>query len=138
MHLLKLNHVMNVLFQLGRQLPEWEIAPNIIITNIRSFIPDTASSLLGIIAGALVGAQKQYVKVVMDTMTEDRHPGWYNLLTHEVNTGTKTPKFEPINVLDTSYQPADRALVIDKLFSYSSPIITLSREIGRASCRERV
>lgn len=110
---------------MGRQLPEWEIAPNIIITNIRSFIPDTASSLLGIIAGALVGAQKQYVKVVMDTMTEDRHPGWYNLLTHEVNTGTKTPKFEPINVLDTSYQPADRALVIDKLFSYSSPIITL-------------
>lgn len=110
---------------MGRQLPEWEIAPNIIITNIRSFIPDTASSLLGIIAGALVGAQKQYVKVVMDTMTEDRHPGWYNLLTHEVNTGTKTPKFEPINVLDTSYQPADRAIVIDKLFSYGSPIITL-------------
>ena len=110
---------------MGRQLPEWEIAPNIIITNIRSFIPDIASSLLGIIAGALVGAQKQYVKVVMDTMTEDRHPGWYNLLTHEVNTGTKTPKFEPINVLDTSYQPADRAIVIDKLFSYGSPIITL-------------
>ena len=109
----------------GQQLPEWEIAPHIVITNIRSYISDGASALLGILAGALVGAQKQYIKVVMDTMTEDKHPGLYNLLTHEVNTGNKTPKFEAINVLDSAYQPADRAIAIDRLFSYASPIITL-------------
>ena len=109
----------------GQQLPEWEIAPQIVITNIRSYIADGASATLGIIAGALVGAQKQYIKVVMDTMTEDRNPGLYNLLTREVNTGTKAPKFEPINVLDPAYQPVEKAIAIDRLFSYSSPIITL-------------
>lgn len=109
--------------QLQQPLPSWVIAPHIVITNIRTSVPDTPSMLLGVIAGALVGSQKQYIKVIMDTMTDDRNPGWYNLLTR--NVIEKGGKVKPINVTDISYSPADRAIAIDTIFDFGSPVISV-------------
>lgn len=98
------------------------MAPNIVITLIDSKIPDIASSLLAIIAATQVADDKQYVKVIMDTMTPDRHPGLTNLFTRDVVDSKGN--ILPVDVTDKKLSPNDKALLIDSLFTHS-PLITL-------------
>lgn len=98
------------------------IAPNIVLTLIDSKIPDVSSSLLGLIAATQVADDKQFVKVIMDTMTPDRNPGLTNLFTRDVIDAKGN--ILPVDVTDKKLAPNDKALLIDSLFTHS-PLITL-------------
>lgn len=107
--------------QMGQMIDVLKIAPHIVITHIDSKIADISSALLGIVCGALLGENKQYLKVVLETMTPDRHPGLFSLL-----TGSYLENGQPavINVMDKSYSLEQRATVLDQIFNWS-PIISV-------------
>lgn len=108
--------------QYGRVLPFLTaVAPNIVITYIDAAIPDTASALLGLIAATLVAEDKQYIKIVMDTMTPDRQPGIYNLFTREAVDSNGN--LMEVDVCDKKLSPNDKALLIDKMFQHEPLII---------------
>ena len=102
------------------------IAPNIIITLIDAAVPDTASALLGLVAATLVADEKQYVKIVMDTMTKDRQPGVYNYFTREA-VDAKGQVME-VDVSDRKLSPNEKALLIDSIYTHA-PIITLDATV---------
>ena len=93
------------------------ISPHIVLTNIRTEIPDTASMLLGLIAGSLVGHRKQYIKVILDCMSPDRNPGYYNILTKDVVNPKDNTPMPILDLVTSKYDDNQKARVIDQLFS---------------------
>lgn len=101
------------------------VIPHIVITNIKTDIPDVASMLLGVAAGSLVGSRKQYIKVIMDCLTKDRNPGYYNVITKTALN--KNGVAEPIMDLlpgNNKWSDAERAQAINSLMD-SEPIVSI-------------
>ena len=106
---------------MGQMMDVMKIAPHIVITYIDTKVPDTSSALLGITCGALLGDNKQYIKVLLDTMTPERNPGLYSLI-----TGIYTENGQPAatNLMDKNVTPDQRALVLDQLLTWT-PIVSV-------------
>lgn len=112
--------------QYGNPLPVFRIAPHIVITNIRTYVPDLSSVVLGVIAGSLVANNKQYIKVVMDTMKKDVNPGLFNLLTRLVTDPT-TGQAGVVNLFGSSkaaFTPQDKAIMLDRIFDHT-PVVSI-------------
>lgn len=111
---------------LGKPLPEWTIQPQIVITNVRTYIPDLQSTILGVAVGSLVASHKQYLKVVIDTLSEEHNPGLYNLLTKAAVGMDKhgRPVVEPIDCLSPA-RVEDKAYLLEQIFGTEMPMISL-------------
>lgn len=111
---------------LGKPLPEWTIQPQIVITNVRTYIPDLQSTILGVAVGSLVASHKQYLKVIIDTLSEEHNPGLYNLLTKAAVGMDKhgRPVVEPIDCLSPA-RVEDKAYLLEQIFGTEMPMISL-------------
>lgn len=111
---------------LGKPLPEWTIQPQIVITNVRTYIPDLQSTILGVAVGSLVASHKQYLKVVIDTLSEEHNPGLYNLLTKAAVGMDKhgRPVVEPIDCLSPA-RVEDKAYLLEQIFGTETPMVSL-------------
>lgn len=117
--------------QLGRPAPQLVMAPHVIITNIRSYIPDTPSALLGVVCGSLVATNKQYIKVLLDTMTDDNHPGLLNLVTKSVVDEKGVADI--INIVDRKRNPNEKALAIDNILTHNAIVSVDVTALGDGS-----
>ena len=106
---------------MGQAVDVLKIAPHIVITHIDTKIADISSVLLGVVCGGMVGENKQYIKVVLETMTPEKNPGLFSLITGSYMENNQPA---PINIMDKSYTYEQRAVVLDQIFNWS-PIISV-------------